>query len=50
MVVVDAVNLVVDVHCKRDAVQTFVTDAAPEAAGMIGLAHCLQDLERDNAK
>ena len=44
VVVVDAVDLVVDVDGEGHAVQALVTDAAAEAARVVGLAHGVQDL------
>lgn len=44
MVVVDAVDLVVNVDSERDPVETFVADTAAEAARMVRFAHGLQDL------
>ena len=42
--VVDAVDLVVEVDGEGDAVEALVAHAAPEAAGVVRLAHRLQDL------
>lgn len=42
MIVVDAVDLVVDVHGEGDAIQAIVADAASEATWMVALAHRLQ--------
>ena len=47
MEVVDAVDLVVEVDGEGDAVEALVAHAAPEAAGVVRLAHRLQDLQRD---
>lgn len=41
MVIVDAVDLVVDVDGERDAVQALVAHAAPETTRMVGLPHGL---------
>ncbi len=43
--VVDAVDLVVEVHGEGHAVQALVAHAAAEAAGMVRLPHGLQDLQ-----
>ena len=48
--VVDAVDLVVEVDGEGDAVEALVAHAAPEAAGVVRLAHRLQDLSGDNAE
>ena len=44
MVVSDTVHLVGEVHGKGNAVQAFVANDASEAAGVVGLSHCLEDL------
>lgn len=44
VVVGDAVHLVGEVHCEGDAVQALVAHDASEAAWVVGLPHCLQDL------
>ena len=44
MKVVDAVDLVVEVDGEGDAVEAVVADAAPEAAGMVVIAHGLKYL------
>ena len=46
--VVDAVDLVVEVDGEGDAVEALVAHAAPEAAGVVRLAHRLQDLGRED--
>lgn len=46
MVVSDTVHLVGEVHCEGDTIQALVADDAPEAAGVIGLPHGLEDLAR----
>ena len=48
--VIDAVDLVVEVDGEGDAVEALVAHAAPEAAGVVRLAHRLQDLQRDNTE
>ena len=50
MEVVDAVDLVVEVDGEGDAVEALVAHAAPEAAGVVRLAHRLQDLSGENAE
>ena len=45
MEVVDAVDLVVEVHGEGDAVQAVIAHAAPEAAGMVSFPHSLQYLK-----
>lgn len=46
MVVGDTVHLVGEVHSEGDAVQALVANDASEAAWVIGLSHCLEDLAR----
>ena len=46
MKVVDAIDLVVEVDGEGDAVQALVAHAAAEAAGVVRLAHGLQDLRK----
>lgn len=45
MVVVDAVNLIIHVHCEWHPVQTLIAHAATEATRVIRFAHRLKDLE-----
>jgi len=44
VVVGDTVHLVGEVHGKGNAIQAFVANDASEAAGVVGLSHCLEDL------
>lgn len=44
MVVGDTVHLVGEVHGEGDAVQALVANNASEAAWVVGLSHCLEDL------
>lgn len=50
MVIVDAVDFVVDVYSEGHAVQTLVAHAAAEAARVVRLAHGLQDLRDEQPK
>jgi hypothetical protein len=42
--VVDAIYLIIEVDGERDAVEAIVADAAPEAAGVVIIAHGLKYL------
>lgn len=46
MVIVDAVDFIVNVNRERHAVEAFVAHATSEAARMIGFAHRLQYLRK----
>lgn len=48
MVVVDAVDLIVNVYCERDSVETLVADTATETTRVVRLAHRLKDLKGQN--
>jgi len=46
VIIVDAVDLIVDIDRERNTVQAFIAHATPEAARMIGFAHRLQYLRK----
>jgi hypothetical protein len=48
VVIVDAVDLIVDINRERNAVEALIAHATPEAARMIGFAHRLQYLRKDD--
>ena len=43
--IVDTIDLIVEIHCERNPIQTFIANATSEASGMIEIAHGLQNLQ-----
>jgi hypothetical protein len=48
--VVDAIDLIIEVDGEGDAVEAIVADAAPEAAGVVIIAHGLKYLWKRKLK
>lgn len=47
MIVVDAINFIVDIDRERDAIKTFVANATAKASRMIRLAHGVKNLKTE---
>lgn len=45
MIIIDAVNLIINVDSERNAIQTFVAHTTPETTRMVRFAHGLQYLK-----
>lgn len=48
MIIIDAVNLIINVNCEWNSVKTFITYAASEASRMIRLAHGMKNLKEND--